>query len=131
MRRLIGPMLAVALLAATAGVASAAPNRTATLWACTTSTGMQLHVDWTGYHPDTLVSVAWVTGGAVSTFPTTRSVDWKFGTSWYDTSLADWATSSPSTAFAADTWVAVNLYGHNRFQAQTNAVQYGSLQPCF
>lgn len=131
MRRLTGPMLAVALLAATAGAVSAAPNRTATLWACTTSTGMQLHVDSSGYHPDTLTSVAWVDGGPVTTFPTSRSVDWKFGTSWYDTSLADWATSSPTTAFTAGTWVAVKLYAHGRFQAQTNAVQYGSMAACF
>jgi hypothetical protein len=124
-------MLAVALLAATAGAVSAAPkNSTATLWACTTATGMQLHVDWSGYHPDTLTSVAWVDGGPVTTFETTRSVDWKFGTSWYDTSLADWAASSPSAAFTADTWVAVNLYAHGRFQAQTNAVQYGSMAGC-
>lgn len=130
MRRLIGPVLAVSLLAATAGVALAAPNRTATLWACTTATGMQLHVDWTGYHPDTLTSVAWVNGGTVATFPTSRSVDWKFGTASYDTSYTDWATSSPSTAFTADTLVAVNLYAHGKFQAQTNAVPYGTLLGC-
>jgi hypothetical protein len=129
MRRLSGLILGVALVAASAGTAAAAPNRTATLWACTTATGFQVHVDWSGYHPDTLDAVAWVDGGSVSSFTTTRSVQWKYGTSWYDTSYAGWSASSVS--FTAATWVAVNLYAHGRFLAETNAVQYGSMAACF
>ena len=131
MRRLSGLILGVALVAASAGVAAAAPSRTATLWACTTATGVQVHVDWSGYHPDTLTTVAWVTGGSVSTFSSSRSVQWKYGTSWYDESYADWSASSPSMTFTAETWVAVDLYAHGRFAAETNAVQYGSMAACF
>ena len=130
MRRLMGPVLGVALLAAAAGSVSAAPNRTATLWACTTATGVQVHVNWTGWHPDTLDPVAWQSGSSqVSAFPTTRAVDWKFGGAYWDTDYATW--SAQGVTFASGTMIAVDLFGKGKFQAETNAVDWGTLAACF
>lgn len=130
MRRLLSLIFAGALISIMAGTAMAAPNRSATLWACTTATGFQLHVDWAGYHPNSLRTVEWTTGSsATTTFATVRSVDWKFGTSSYDETLADW--SAQSVTVTTDSNFAVDLYAHNRFQAETNAVRFGDLSPCF
>ena len=132
MRRLTSFVFAGAMAAALAGTTMAAPTRTATLWGCLRdTTGVQVTADWAGYHPDALETVAWVTGDStVYTYPTVRSVDWKFGTSTYDTSFSTWSTTAPTLAFTADTYLAVQLYHGNRFLAQTNSVRYGDLVPC-
>jgi hypothetical protein len=128
----MGPILGVALLAAATGTASAAPNRTANLWACLATlptTGVEEHVNWSGYHPDTLVVVAWQSDSSdVATFPTTRSVSWKFGGSIWETDYATWA--GQGVTFGSGTMVAVDLYGHGKFLAETNAVDYGTLTSC-
>jgi hypothetical protein len=129
-RRLIGPVLAMALLAAAAGTASAAPNRSASLTACTNASGVVVQVGWAGYHPDTLLVVATPSGGAAVTDPTPRvGVDWKFGTAGWQTTTSDW--SSVSLSFAPDTAVTVDLYGHGKYIATTNAVMYGAMAACF
>lgn len=132
MRRLISLVLAGALAAMVAGTATAAPNRSATLWGCLRETsGVQLTVDWAGYHPDTLWTVAWTSGDStVWTYPTPRSVDWKYGTSTYSTSYGTWSSAAASLAFTADTYLAVRLYHRTRFLAETNALRYGDLVPC-
>jgi len=128
-RRLLSLLFAGALISIMAGSASAAPNRSATLWACTTDTGVMLHVDWAGYHPDTLATVEWSTGAsATTTFATTRPVDWKFGTSSYDESYTDWA--SQGVTVAADSNFAVDLWAHNRMVAETNSVLFADLGAC-
>jgi hypothetical protein len=129
-RRLVSLFFATALIAIMAGTASAQPNRSATLWACTTSTGVQLTVDWAGYHPDTLRTVEWSTGSSspTTTFSTVRSVDWKFGTASYDETFAAWAAQGVTVA--ADSAFAVDLYAHNRMVAETNSVLFGDLPAC-
>lgn len=132
MRRLISLVFAGAMVATLAGTALAAPNRSATLWGCLYgSTGVQTTTDWAGYHPDTLVNVASVSGDStVYSYSVTRSVNWKFGTSTYDTSFATWSTSAPTLAFTADTYLAIKLFRGGRFLAQTNAIRYGDLVLC-
>jgi hypothetical protein len=129
-RRLVSLVFAGALISImAAGTVSAAPNRSATLWACTTATGVTLHVDWAGYHPDTLTTDEWATGASTTTtFSTARSVDWKFGTSSYDESFADWAADGVTVA--ADSNFAVQLWAHNRLAATTNSVLFGDLAGC-
>jgi hypothetical protein len=132
-RRLIGPILGVALLAAAAGSVSAAPNRSATLtFACTRSVnsvdGVLLQVDWAGYHPDTLVTVAY-SGSSSTQFPTMKvGIDWKFGTSQWDESWADW--SSVSVPSSPDSTFAVDLYGKGKFLAETNTLSFSTLTAC-
>src|SRR5436190_11538990 len=112
----MAPLLGVALLAAAARSVSATPNRSATLWGCTTPDGVQVHVDWGGYHPDTMQVLAWVDGGAVTTFSTPKTgVDWKFGTAYWDTSTTGWLGSSPSLLVGSGTNFAVDLYGKGKF----------------
>ncbi len=135
MRRLISFVFAGAMVATLAGTTLAAPKGTATMWACLYSvngeTGVQTTTDWSGYHPDTLVNVAWVDGtSTVFTYSPSRSVQWKFGTSQYDTSYSNWATSAPTLAWPSDTMLAVQLYSKGRLLAQTPAVSYGGLVPC-
>jgi len=126
-RRLMGPILGVALLAAAAGSVSAAPVRTATLtWACLNADGVHLQVDWAGYHPDNAVPVAWQSGSSqVVASSMNRQTDWKFGTAQWDPTYASFPTT-----FAAGTMVAVDLYGHGKFIAETNAVDWATLTAC-
>ena len=129
MNRLISLAMAVGLLAAMAGTAVAAPNRSATLYACASTTGVNLTVDWSGYHPDTLTTLEWSTGSSSTTsFATTRSVDWKFGTSNYDESYAAWANQGVTVA--ADSNFAVDLWFHGRLVAETNSVLFADLPAC-
>ena len=132
MRRMLGPILGVALVAATAGAVSAGnPNRSASLSACWSSLtgGLQLHVDWAAYHPDTLTPVATQAGSsAVTAYPTNRSADWKFGTATWDTSPTTW--SDVGVTLTTGTTVAVDLYGKGKFLGETNAVDTGSLGTC-
>lgn len=128
MRRLIGLVLGVGVMAASTGmVAAANPNRSATLWACMGSQGLHLQVDWAAYHADTLTTVA-TTAGTSSTYPTDRSVDWKFGTASWDTSLATW--SSVNVDVTAGTSLVVDLYGKGKFMGETNAVDTTNLPSC-
>jgi len=127
-RRFIGLVLAVGLMAASTGaVAAGNPNRAASLWACMGAQGLHLQVDWTAYHPDTLTTVA-TSGGTSSAYPTDRQVDWKFGTSSWDTSLTTWATVNVDVS--AGTSIVVDLYGKGKFLGETNAVDTTVLPSC-
>lgn len=128
MRRLIGLVMGVGLIAASTGmVAAANPNRSATMWACMGNLGLHLQVDWAAYHPDTLITMA-TTSGTPSAYPVDRSVDWKFGTSNWDTSLTTW--SSVNVDVTTGTSVVVELYSKGRFLAETNAVDTTTLANC-
>lgn len=128
MRRLIGLVLGVGVMAASTGmVAAANPNRSAALSACMGNLGVHLQVDWAAYHPDTLTTIA-TTSGTSSAYPTDRSVDWKFGTSSWDTSLATW--SSVNVDVTAGTSLVVDLYGKGKFLGATNAVDTTNLPAC-
>jgi hypothetical protein len=122
----MGPILGVALLAAAAGSVSAAPkSSTASLWACLNGDAVQVHVDWTGYHPDDAVPVAWQGTDAHVASSMDRQTDWKFGNASWDPSTTTWGPT-----FGPGTMVAVDLYGHGKFIVETNSVDYGSLVGC-